>query len=238
MKQTVKGRTTPEYKVEHLTPGQDELASLLKVVEQQADLGWELVEACGDEKRSPVLIFEKRPESATRTYKVEHIPTIAGADEITAVNYRLAELNEAGWKPLTVLDSPVTRPIGVFVESAARPAEPRLLVEPVPLGVFEKTEPVLMKELLAQQLKDRRRLITIMHGGLHPVLIFGSAPPEGSDEFLIEYARQGIFKNETRSLIELIVQRQQEGWYVAAAFEDEWLWPCVVLRREMTAEAV
>jgi hypothetical protein len=173
MDQTATQLRIPEYKLEPLPPG-DEVASLQKIVETRASESWMLIEACGDEKRKPVLIFEKRPSDAKRAVKVQRIPGAGAGDEIVDVRQKLSDLNVEGWKPMTVLDSPVSKPIAVFFQTDKKPADPFLLIESLSIGIFENTGKVLLNEVMTHELKDDRRLLTIMHGGLYPVLIFGS----------------------------------------------------------------
>ncbi len=235
MSQSVK--SPPVYKVEPLKkePHETDAQALERILNVEADSGWEIVEACGDETRHPQLIFTKRADTATPEYKVVEVPGVVGSTEVQDVNEMLDSMNADGWLPLTVLDAPLARPIGVFKHVNVKPANENVIAVLLPLGVFEKTEPALMEELTSRALRDRRSLITIMHFGLYPALVFTTSENVPHEEYLVEYAQSGIFRNETKSLNELIAARAKEGWFVSGAFEDELLWPCVVFRRPISA---
>lgn len=225
----------PEYTLEALPSG-DEVEALTQIVEKRASQGWMLIEACGDEKRKPVLIFEKRPDDSKRAIKVERIPSAGIGDEVINVRQKLNDLNAAGWRTMTVLDSPITKPIGVFFQTDMKPADSVLLIESLSVGVFENTGKVLLNEIMARELKDDLRLLTIMHGGLYPVLIFGTDKQKSRDEFLVEYACKGVFQNKTESLEGLIKARAKEGWSVVGAFEDGYAWPVVAFRKPVKSD--
>src|SRR5262249_24639519 len=86
-------------------------------------------------------------------------------------------------------------------------------------------------ELLDQQVRNDFTLTSIMHGGLNPVLVLVSKEADPPYEYLVDYAKGGIFSNKTTKLTDLISARSAEGWEVCGAFEDSFLWPCVVFRR-------
>jgi len=50
-----------EHMVEPLRKnnGEDDVEAIRRIVRDHAERGWEIVEACGDEVRMPVLIFRK-----------------------------------------------------------------------------------------------------------------------------------------------------------------------------------
>lgn len=235
MSQSVK--SPPVYKVEPLRKEHQEtdVHALERILTVEADRGWEIVEACGDETRQPQLIFTKRTDTATAQYRVVEVPGVIGSTEVQDVNEMLDSMNADGWLPLTVLDAPLARPIGVFKQVTEKPANENVIAVLLPLGVFEKTEPAIMEEVTSRALRDRRTLITIMHFGLYPALVYTTNDSTPHEEYLVEYANSGIFRNETKSLSDLIAARAKEGWFVSGAFEDELLWPCVVFRRPIVA---
>lgn len=234
MSQSVK--SPPVYKVAPLKKEHHEtdVQALERILNVEADQGWEIVEACGDETRHPQLIFTKRSEKTPPQYKVTEVPGIVGTTEVQDVNEMLDSMNAEGWLPLTVLDAPLARPVGVFKHLDSRPANENVIAVLLPLGMFEQTESAIMKEVTTRALSERRSLITIMHFGLYPAFVYVTRETTPHDEHLVEFAKSGIFRNETKSLSDLISSRAKDGWFVSGAFEDELLWPCVVFRRPST----
>ncbi len=234
MSQSVKSPAV--YKVQPLKkePHETDVQALERILSAEADGGWEIIEACGDETRHPQLIFAKQSEKSTPQYKVAEVPGIVGSTEVQDVNQLLDSMNAEGWLPLTVLDAPLARPIGVFKLVDKKPANENVIAVLLPLGMFEKTESAFMDEITKRALHERRSLTTIMHFGLYPALIYVTEESTPHEEYLVEYAKSGIFRNETKSLNEVITARAKEGWFLSGAFEDELLWPCLVFRRPIT----
>jgi hypothetical protein len=223
-----------EYRVEPLskTAGESDTDAAKRILGELAGLGWEIVDSCGDEVGKPVLIFQKRKYGTPNPdYRVEEIPHARGEDEIREVSEKIWQLKEEGWLPECILDSPVSNPVGIFSKST-RPTEPVLVkVVVVAVGMFEKTTEMIVNELLDQQVRNNFSVTCIMHGGLNPVLVLQSKELDKPYEYLVEHAKGGIFSNTTTKLTDLISTRADEGWEVCGAFEDSFLWPCVVFRR-------
>jgi hypothetical protein len=223
-----------EYQVEpvHKKQGETEPKAIERMVLEYAGKGFELVEACGDEIRMPNLIFARTPSGKeASTFKVEEVKHIRGKDEVDEVRERLLELNDEGWFPLCVMDSPLTPPIAIFKKVDKTPATASIDVVLMPISILGHTAKNIEQELLAQQLSHQCSLRTVMASGLTPVLIFVAKEKAAADLFLVEHAKGGIFSNASRKLTELIRARSLEGWQVCGAFEDETLMPCVVFRR-------
>ncbi|HEY9871737.1 MAG TPA: hypothetical protein V6D08_21450 [Candidatus Obscuribacterales bacterium] len=223
-----------EYKVEPLRKdvGETDVEAVRRTVEQHARDGWEIVDSCGDEVRQPVLIFQQMPAgSPMPEYQVLEVPHARGEDEIRAVSEKLWQMKEEGWLPECILDSPISTPVAVLRKSTGPTEAVLIKLFVVAAGVFEQTTEAIINELLDQQVRSNFTLKCIMHGGLNPVLVLQSKETEDPFEYLIEHAKGGIFGNKTTRLTDLISSRSAEGWQVCGAFEDAFLWPCVVFRR-------
>lgn len=227
-----------EYKIEKLQKqsGESEIEALRRIVTDFAAKGWDVIEICGDEVRKPVLIFRKCPNDVKHELRVEEVPSIKHHNEIDELRQALWDMNDQGWFPLTVLDSPWQKPVAVYKKMDTKPADSELTVIGLSKGIMEKLAKAIDNELVQQQVITRRKLQTIMNKGLQPVLIFVSNKSKAPQEYLIEYAQAGVFSNQTKSLADLISARAQEGWQVEGAFEDTFFWPCVVFNREVPME--
>ncbi len=231
---TAAGKEIHEYAVVPLArqSGESDEAALQRILSEQAQLGWQVVDSCGDEVRRPVLIFRKLAGGARPTlYTVERVPHIKGQDDIADVRERLWKKKEEGWIPACVLDSPVTPPVAVFRKAESSTEGLLLKVSEVSPTILEKIEEAIVYELLDQQVRDNLTAECIMHGGVNPVLILLTKDTEQPFEYLVEHAKGGLFKNQTSKLTALITARAAEGWQVCGAFEDSFFWPCVVFRR-------
>ena len=229
-----KTRVIVEYHVEpvHKQAGESEVKAIKRMVSERAEKGFELIEACGDEVRMPNLIFANTLTGGIKTeLKVEEIPHVKGKGKVDEIRNRLLDLNQDGWFPLCVLDSPLTPPIAVFSKSDKAPAVSRIEVIPLAISLLGQTAKVIEEEVLTQQLKDDLQLRTVMASALAPVLIFLPKDKKGLYEYLVEHAKGGLFSNASRRLADLIRSRSLEGWQVCGAFEDETFMPCVVFRR-------
>src|SRR5258708_4322828 len=112
-----KTRLIVEYQAEPVRkkPGESEVQAIERMVIAFAETGFELVEACGDEIRMPTLIFAKTIQPGKKPeLKVEEIAHVRGKGEIDEIRNRLLELNDQGWYPLSVLDSPLSPPIAIY----------------------------------------------------------------------------------------------------------------------------
>lgn len=223
-----------DYRVEPLSKnaGESDVDAIKRILDRLAEEGWEIVDSCGDEVRMPVLIFQKRRYGSPQPeYQVEEVPSARGEDEIQVVSEHIWQMKEQGWLPECILDSPISVPVAVFSKST-QPTE-NILVKAlvVTVGVFEKTTETIVNELLDQQVRSNFTVTCIMHGGLNPVLILQSKDTERPYEYIVEHAKGGIFSNKTTKLNDLISSRTAEGWEVCGAFEDSFLWPCLIFRR-------
>lgn len=223
--------STVQYKVEAVKKegAESDLDSIRRVVLEHAKLGWILVEASGDENLMPSLIFEKSANAANEML-VEQIVKKEGEDELMQVQEQLNQWNNAGWLPLTVLDSIFTHPIAVLEKVTSTPADADLMVTTVTAGVFESVPKAILEEVETQSASNKT-LKTIMNSGLHPILIFGGNTAGTKYKYEVEYAQGGLFSNRTKELAKLIEHRAGEGWHVCGAFEDSFRMPCVVFRR-------
>lgn len=223
-----------QYSVEpfHKMPGETEVSALKRILADYVSRGWQIVDSCGDEVRMPVLIFEKVASDAAKPeYLVEQVPHAKGHDDVADVRERLWSKKEDNWMPVCVMDSPVTTPVAVF-KKAEQPIE-NLLVKVIEVTptLLEKVAEAIVYELLDQQVRDNLSLKCVMHGGINPVLVMITKDTDQPYEYLVEHAKGGIFKNQTRKLTELIEARSAEGWQVCGAFEDSFFWPCVIFHR-------
>src|SRR5579884_818531 len=94
---TAAGKEIHEYAVVPLArqSGESDEAALQRILSEQAQLGWQVVDSCGDEVRRPVLIFRKLAGGARPTlYTVERVPHIKGQDDIADVRERLWKKKE------------------------------------------------------------------------------------------------------------------------------------------------
>lgn len=234
MHATAASARTLEYKVEPLRKdtGESDAEAVKRLIEKESADGWVIVDSCGDEVRMPVLIFRKLPPGWPAVeYRVEEIPHARGEDEIKAVSDKLWAMKELGWLPECVLDSPITTPVGIFKKAARSTENVLLKILIVTVGVFEKTTETIVNELLDQQVRSNFALKCVMHGGLNPVLILQSKDTDQPYEYIVEYAKGGIFSNKATKLTDLISTRTTEGWQVCGAFEDAFLFPCIVFWR-------
>lgn len=216
----------------HKRSGESGLAAVEHIIADRAQKGWELRESCGDELGIPVLIFQKLPiEHATPEYVVEEVWHFKGEDDIQAVTSRLWQMLDDGWLPASILHSPFTRPVVILKKSDTIPTETRIKSVVVPIEVFENTATSIIYELLDQQVHFNFTLACVMSGGLNPVLILVSKTTPKPFEYLIEHTKGSVFRSQSIKLYELINKRTQEGWQVCGAFEDSFLWPCVIFRR-------
>jgi hypothetical protein len=223
-----------EYQVDPVQKqsGESEVHAIERLVRGRAEKGFELLEACGDEIRMPNLIFAKTgTDQKAPELKVEEIAHVKGKGEIDEVRERLLELNDQGWFPLCVLDSPLVPPIAIYKKVDQSPAIQRIEVIPLEISLIGQMAKSIKDEIFTQQISNKIQLRTVMASGLTPVLIFLSKKEKGTDDFLVEHAKGGVFSNASKKLSELIKQRSLEGWQVCGAFEDQMLMPCVVFRR-------
>jgi hypothetical protein len=229
-----------KYKVQPLLKegGESDADAVRKLLVANRAEGWEVVDSCGDEIRMPVLIFRKAASDMVPEYRVEEIPHARKQDELQAVSDRLWSLRDEGWICQCVLDSPISVPVGIFSQSTQPLTDKQIKVIIVTAGMFEKTINTIVEELLDQQVKDNLGLQCVMHGGLNPVLIMMTKDSTNPFEYLVEHAKGGIFSNQSRKLTELIESRAAEGWDVCGAFEDSFMFPCVIFRRETTSMPV
>jgi hypothetical protein len=212
--------------------GESEVKAIERMVLDHAEKGFELVEACGDEIRMPNLIFAKTLASGKKPeLKVEEIAHVRGKGEIDEIRNRLLELNDQGWFPLCVLDSPLTPPIAIYKKVDRTPAADRIEVVPIAINLLGQTAKAINDEIMSQEMRNNLRPRTVMSSGLTPVVIFVSREKKGMEEYLVEHAKGGIFSNASKRLTDLIRGRSLEGWQVCGAFEDETLMPCVVFSR-------
>jgi len=224
-----------EHMVEPLRKnnGEDDVEAIRRIVRDHAERGWEIVEACGDEVRMPVLIFRKLAlQEGVPEYIIEEIPPARGEDEIAAVTERLWQMRDENFMPACILDSPISKPVAVFKKSSKPLTDVRIEVVVVPLVVFERIGTAIVYELLDQQVCKNLTLACIIHGGLNPILVLTANDSGTPYQYLVDYAKSGIFSNKATTLATLIQSRTGEGWEVCGAFEDAFLWPCVVFRRK------
>lgn len=226
-------RKVAQYKLEQLKgkPGQSEVEKVKASIEENAAQGWELVEACGDEIRMPVLVYMKAESPHSKDeYRVEAVTHARGENEMDALRNVLIDYNEQGWLLLTVLDYPMSPPIAIWRKVEKTPAVNKVQVVLVPIGVFSNTEQAIKDELARHELNEKTGLRTVMNSGLSPVLVFMSKD-EAQEDYLVEHA--GLSLHPQKKLADLITKRAAEGWLVSAAFEDEKLSPCVIFRRSL-----
>lgn len=232
----LRARSIVEYQVEPVRKqaGESEVKAIERMVLEHAEKDYELVEACGDEIRMPNLIFAKiAADNKKPELKVEEIVHVKGKGEIDEIRNRLLELNEQGWFPLSVLDSPLTPPIAIYKKIDRTPAVNQIEVVPLSINLLGQTAKSIKDEILAQELRSNLTPRTVMSSGLTPVVIFVSREKRSADEYMVEHAKGGIFSNASKRLTDLIRGRSLEGWQVCGAFEDEVFMPCVVFGRSM-----
>ncbi|PWT98075.1 MAG: hypothetical protein C5B53_07155 [Candidatus Melainabacteria bacterium] len=212
--------------------GESEVKAIERIILAHAEKGFELVEACGDEIRMPNLIFAKTLTSGKKPeLKVEEIAHVKGKGEIDEIRSRLLELNDQGWFPLSVLDSPLTPPIAIYKKVERAPAVERIEVVPIAISLLGQKARAIKDEILSQEMRNNLRPRTVMSSGLTPVVIFVSREKRAMEEYLVEHAKGGIFSKASKRLTDLIRGRSLEGWQVCGAFEDETLMPCLVFSR-------
>lgn len=215
---------------------ESDVQAMERILLDRAVKGWEIVDVCGDEVRSPVLIFKKLLDhTSLPVYQVEEIKHLKGQEEIQTVSDRLWDKLQDDWLPCCVLDSLFSLPLAVFKKCKNSCADVRLKLVAVPIGMFERTVTSITYELLDQQIKNNFTLMCVMHGGLNPVLIFCSKDDDKPYEYLVEHAEGGLFSNMSKTLSSLIDDKNKEGFEVCGSFEDSYLFPCVIFRRATNA---
>lgn len=232
----LRARSIVEYQVEPVRKqaGESEVKAIERMVLEYAEKGYDFVEACGDEIRVPNLIFAKAEgENKKPELRVEEIAHVKGKGKIDEIRSRLLELNEQGWFPLSVLDSPLTPPIAIYKKIDRTPAVEQIEVVPLSINLLGQTAKAIKDELLAQELRSNLVPCTVMSSGLTPVIIFVSGEKKLAKEYMVEHAKGGIFSNASKRLADLIRGRSLEGWQVCGAFEDEVFMPCVVFGRSV-----
>lgn len=230
-----------EHKTEPLRKrsGESDVEAMLRIITSHAVSGWQLVEACGDEIGVPILIFRRLPAGAPMPrYAVEEIPAIRGQEEIQTVTDYLWKMHDLNWLPVCVLDSPISTPIAVFQLSLEPIKDIEIQVIRLPMDLFEKGAISIVYELLDQQITRNLSLKCIVHGGLSPILVLISKDVDTNYNYLVDHARGGIFSNQFKTLADLVNERSSRGWEVCGAFEDSFLWPCVVFRRTTSVPPV
>lgn len=225
-----------EYHVVAVTQnsGEHQVDAVRRIVKEMAGKEWEPVEACGDEIRMPSLIFVKSPGATAEDYLVEQVPHVKGHGEVDDVRETLWKRHDEGWRVLTVLDSPMSPPVGVYKKDAKLSAADSLKVVLIPVSITKSNADTIKREILEQEFHTKCKLQSVMHSGLSPVLILLSQEGAPDTEYLVEHAHGGIFSNQTKKLQEIIDVRAKEGWTICAAFEDVTLFPCVVFCRNVT----
>ncbi|HEY9678810.1 MAG TPA: hypothetical protein V6C76_12440 [Drouetiella sp.] len=212
--------------------GENQADAVHRLVKEMAAKSWEIVEACGDEIRKPSLIFVKSENVNADNYMVEIVPHFKGRGEVDDIREQLWKRHDEQWKVLTVLDSPLSPPVGVYKKDTSLSPADSMKVVIIPVSLLENTSEIIKKEIMQQELHYTCRLQTVMHCGLTPVLILLSHSGKPEIEYLVEHAKGGIFSNHAKKLQEVIDSRAKEGWEVCGAFEDESLMPCVVFCRD------
>ncbi len=208
--------------------GEHQVDAVRRVVNEMVGKGWEPVEACGDEIRMPSMIFIKSAGTTVADFLVEEVPHVKGHGEVDEIRETLWSKHDAGWKVLTVLDSPMSPPVGVYKKDSTLSSADSLKVVLIPVSITTSNAETIKREIMEQELHTKCKLQSVMHAGLSPVLILLSHEGSADTEYLVEHAHGGIFSNQTKKLQEIIDLRAKEGWTVCSAFEDVTLFPCVV----------
>lgn len=215
--------------------GEHQVDAVRRVVNEMAGKGWEPVEACGDEIRMPSLIFVKTAAVSAADFLVEEVPHVKGQGEVDEIRETLWRRHDEGWKVLTVLDSPMSPPVGVYKKDSNLSAADSMKVVLIPVSITKSNAETIKREIMEQELHTKCKLQSVMHTGLSPVLILLSHEGKADTEYLVEHAHGGIFSNQTKKLQEIIDLRSKEGWAVCSAFEDVTLFPCVVFCKDVVA---
>jgi hypothetical protein len=223
-----------EHKTEpfHKRQNESEVEAVQRIVNDHAFKGWELIETCGDEILRPVFVFRRIPvgEPAPQ-YLAKEVPAVKGQEEIQTVANYLWDMHDQGWLPVCVLNSPVSQPLAVFRRSLEPLDKVQIQLVAVAPEIFPMKTNSLVFELLDQQISRNLALQCVIHGGLYLILVLVSKEPDTNYQYLTDHANAGLFGNQCRSLEDLINKRNENGWEVCGAFEDSFLWPCLVFRR-------
>ncbi len=212
--------------------GESDIATMQRMLGARGHTGWELVDVCGDELRMPVLVFRRMAElNESPLYLVEEVPHKNHQNEVQNVIDHLWDRLQNDWLPVCILDSLFTSPVAVLKKSKTSCRSKHVKAIPLAPEFFGRLENSITTELVDQQLRNNMTLACVMHGGLHPILIMISKDDDQPYDYLVEHASGGFFKNQTKTLSDLIQSRILEGWEVCGAFEDVFLWPCVIFRR-------
>lgn len=213
--------------------GETDVEAMQRILGHRAHTGWELVDVCGDELRKPTLVFRRMPDAHdVPLYLVEEISDVKGKGEVETVTEYLYETLEENWVPACIVDSPFTTPIAVLKRSKVSTEGMTVRAIPIAPEFFGKIASAIKHELYEQQLKNNLTLACVMHGGIHPVLIMVSKETDEPYEYEVMHANGGFFANQTTTLSELIQSMSIQGWHVCGTFEDVFLWPCVIFRKE------
>ncbi|MBY0546473.1 MAG: hypothetical protein K2W95_04235 [Candidatus Obscuribacterales bacterium] len=215
------------YIVEALSHSSDVTDQICREASLRGLEGLHLVEACTDENRAPALIYEKGvPEESE--FAVEIIPVLRNQDDLSSMKRTLNKSNSAGWRLITVLDQPLSRPLAIFKRSKRRYADELLsiLVLAKPRTVAEE----LITAIYEYEAEHGCKLRTALHTGISPVLIFGEWEPV-EYEYTVAHCSRTLLQHQSERISDLISAFALSGCEVCAAFEDERLTPCVVFRR-------
>jgi len=214
-------------------PEEDEMESLARIILQRSLEGWEIVDTCGDEVRQTLMVLRKiRDPRAVLRYTIETLDVPAGIDEVSYISERLWQRLAENWIPACIVDSLISKPVVVYRKSYEPCSDMQIKLVTVPIGLFEHTATTIEHELASQEMKNDLTLQCVVHGGLSPTLVLMTKPKGKNYQYAVEHAFGGVFNNK-KTLMEIVENRTSNGWTPCGTFEDAFISPCVIFKKEV-----